>query len=61
MASINREWHESNRMPKNPTDDQRIQWHIEHAKNCSCRPIPQGVIKLMQEKGIEMPKECKSN
>jgi hypothetical protein len=48
-------------MPKNPTDDQRIQWHIEHAKNCSCRPIPQGVIKLMQEKGIEMPKECKSN
>ncbi|HSW88417.1 MAG TPA: hypothetical protein VLG12_04605 [Candidatus Saccharimonadales bacterium] len=40
MAKINREWHEENRMPKNPTIEQRIAWHTEHQKNCNCRPIP---------------------
>ena len=37
---INKEWHAKNKMPKNPTPDQRIDWHIEHAKNCACWPIP---------------------
>ncbi|MDD5503556.1 MAG: hypothetical protein PHH26_08885 [Candidatus Thermoplasmatota archaeon] len=38
--AINREWHERNRMPKNPKLEQRIEWHLEHQKNCDCRPIP---------------------
>lgn len=29
---INKEWHLKNRMPKNPTSEQRIAWHIEHKK-----------------------------
>jgi hypothetical protein len=37
---INKEWHEKNKMPKNPSLDERMKWHIEHAKNCTCRPIP---------------------
>jgi hypothetical protein len=43
---INREWHLNNKMPKNPTLEQRVQWHLEHEKNCQCRPIPE---KLLQE------------
>jgi len=43
---INAEWHVKNRMPKNPTLEQRIKWHIEHEKNCACRPIPE---KLREE------------
>jgi hypothetical protein len=39
MTKINREWHEKNRMPKNPTLQQRIEWHIGHAANCTCRPL----------------------
>lgn len=35
-----RAWHLANRMPKNATQAQRIAWHTEHAKHCSCRPIP---------------------
>jgi hypothetical protein len=38
---LNREWHLAHPMPKNPTQDQRIAWHIEHKKNCSCRGIPE--------------------
>lgn len=43
---INKEWHTKNRMPKNPTQEQRIQWHLEHQKHCQCRPIPE---KLQQK------------
>jgi hypothetical protein len=43
---INREWHLNNKMPKNPTLEQRAKWHLEHEKNCQCRPIPE---KLLEE------------
>jgi hypothetical protein len=34
---INKEWHLKNRMPKNPSREQRLRWHIGHAKHCACR------------------------
>jgi hypothetical protein len=43
---LNKEWHLAHPMPKNPTQQQRIEWHIEHAKNCNCRGIP---VKLKEE------------
>jgi hypothetical protein len=46
---INAQWHKANRMPKNPTTEQRIKWHTEHAKNCSCYPMPESVKKLLQK------------
>ncbi len=36
---ITKEWHEKNRMPKNPTTEQRIAWHVEHAQYCHCREM----------------------
>jgi hypothetical protein len=27
-------------MPKNATLDQRVAWHEEHARVCSCREMP---------------------
>ncbi len=50
---INKEWHERNKMPKNPTEEQRLKWHIEHEKNCQCRPMP---AKLKEK----LSKESKS-
>jgi hypothetical protein len=32
-------------MPKNPTIHDRIAWHIEHQKQCACRPIPARLIE----------------
>lgn len=40
---LNAEWHNANPMPKNPTMQERVQWHKEHAKECGCRPIPKAV------------------
>jgi len=46
--NLNKAWHKKHRMPKNPTLEQRIKWHQEHQKHCSCWPVPkklQAVIK----------------
>jgi len=56
-SKINKDWHENNKMPPKASDDERIKWHIEHTKNCPCRPIPKGVIELMIKKGIAMPEK----
>jgi hypothetical protein len=50
---INAKWHKQNRMPKNPTVEQRIKWHIEHQKNCSCRPIPEKLLEEMKKRKLK--------
>ena len=29
--------HKANKMPEKPSKNQRLNWHIEHSKNCTCR------------------------
>ena len=56
-AWINEEWHKSHRMPKNPTMDQRIEWHMEHLKHCRCRSdIPEGIKLELKKRGLAIPK-----
>lgn len=43
---LNKAWHLQHPMPANPTLDERIAWHLEHKKHCSCREIPP---KLQEE------------
>ena len=51
MSKINAKWHLKNPMPKNPTFEQRVKWHREHAKECACRPIPEKLLKEMKSRG----------
>lgn len=39
----NQAWHAQNRMPKNPSLDQRVAWHLEHARHCGCRKMPESI------------------
>ncbi len=55
MSTINAAWHNANRMPKNPTLDQRIAWHIEHAKHCGCRPIAGKIRDEILKRGLKVP------
>ena len=48
-SSINKEWHLANKMPKNPKFEQRMQWHLEHQKNCQCRPMPETLAEEIKE------------
>jgi len=53
---INAEWHRQHRMPKNATVEERIQWHLEHLKNCSCRTdLPPKLKVEMKKRGIKVP------
>jgi len=41
--NLNKDWHLAHKMPKNPTLEQRIDWHKEHVKNCNCQDIPESL------------------
>lgn len=44
---LNADWHRANLMPKNATLEQRVAWHVEHAANCACRPMPDSIKTLV--------------
>jgi len=47
---INKNWHLKNKLPKNTSANQRLQWHADHARECGCRPIPPAVLSKMKER-----------
>ncbi|MER3374673.1 MAG: hypothetical protein RIM83_08570 [Allomuricauda sp.] len=49
---LNKDWHTANKMPKNPTIDERIEWHLEHQKNCGCRDIPEKLKLEIDKRGL---------
>ncbi|MEX1255568.1 MAG: hypothetical protein WEE64_14615 [Dehalococcoidia bacterium] len=57
--AINKAWHEAHRMPKNPSLEQRIAWHREHAKHCACRPIPEKLAAEMTRRGSEQARQAR--
>ena len=49
MGKINASWHKNNPMPPNATLDQRVTWHLEHQKHCSCRSdLPKSVLNELE-------------
>ena len=52
---LNKEWHLQHRMPKNPTMDERIAWHIEHTKHCTCREMPATIKEEIKKRRIKIP------
>lgn len=55
MSKINAAWHDAHPMPRNATLDQRIAWHVEHARHCGCRPIPEKLRAEMTKRRIKVP------
>ncbi|HLB36133.1 MAG TPA: hypothetical protein VJL31_06160 [Gemmatimonadales bacterium] len=45
-GKLNAAWHLKHPMPPKATIEQRIRWHVQHAKQCGCRPVPE---KLKRE------------
>lgn len=48
--ALNREWHRKNTMPKDPTIDQRVNWHLRHAKHCDCREMPAAIKAEIEQR-----------
>ncbi|MBI5045329.1 MAG: hypothetical protein HZC02_05395 [Candidatus Levybacteria bacterium] len=49
---INADWHEKNKMPKNSTLDQRVAWHMAHAKHCKCRPLGGKILEEIKKREL---------
>jgi hypothetical protein len=54
MGKINAIWHLANEMPKNPTLDMRVKWHVDHARNCQCRPLHGKILEEVKKRGIKV-------
>jgi len=56
-SRINAEWHHQHPMPKNPSIEERIEWHLDHLKHCQCRTdLPQKLKEEMKKRGLAIPK-----
>lgn len=53
VMKLNKGWHQKNKMTVNPTLDERINWHIAHSKNCSCREIPDSIRKEINKREVK--------
>lgn len=47
-------WHKENKMPKNPSLDERIKWAIGHAGKCGCRSIPESLLAEIKKRGLNI-------
>ena len=54
MGKINAEWHAAHKMPDNPTEDQRLAWHLDHAKNCGCRKMPTSLVAVAKARSLDV-------
>ncbi|MEZ5318733.1 MAG: hypothetical protein R2752_15145 [Vicinamibacterales bacterium] len=41
--ALNATWHRAHPMPPKATLEQRVRWHIAHAKACGCRRMPESI------------------
>lgn len=48
--AINAVWHAANPMPPNASRKQRLNWHLQHAAACGCRPIPPDLLEEMKNR-----------
>ena len=54
---LNKEWHLANKMPKNPTFEERLLWHEEHIKFCQCREMPNNIRHELERRKQEPKKK----
>jgi len=52
---INAKWHKQHPIPKNPSEETRVAWHLEHRKNCACRKMPEKIEKEISKKLQTIP------
>jgi len=51
-SKLNAVWHKANKMPKNPSLDERVKWHLEHSRNCQCRVLGGKILEEIKKRGL---------
>jgi hypothetical protein len=56
-SKLNATWHREHVMPKNPSLEQRLRWHVAHARACGCRrDLPPAIVAELRRRGRAVPK-----
>jgi len=55
MEKLNATWHLKHPMPRNASLEQRVKWHIGHAKACGCREVPKTILAEFKTRRIAVP------
>jgi len=50
---MNEQWHKDHVLGDGASMDRRIEWHLMHAAECGCRPIPQSVQEEIKQRQIQ--------
>lgn len=50
--NINKDWHFKNKMPSKANSEERLSWHLEHSKNCSCRGMPEKIKLEIKKRNL---------
>ncbi len=50
---MNADWHRAHVLGPHASLDDRVRWHVEHAKACACREIPESIRAEMRNRGLE--------
>ncbi len=53
----NDEWHSKNKISENPTIDQRVRWHIEHARHCPCQIVDDEILQEVENRYMNTHQE----
>jgi len=49
---MNKEWHKANKLSQKASVDDRIRWHLAHAKKCGCRPVPKTLLTEIKKRKL---------
>ena len=52
---MNREWHLAHVLGSKAPMGRRVEWHLEHVRECGCAPVPASVMAEIRARGIDVP------
>jgi len=52
---MNADWHRGHVLGRGASPDERVIWHLEHARVCACRAIPADVAAAILARGLDLP------
>ena len=54
-GAVNAQWHDEHVLGQGASMDRRVEWHLEHAEACGCRPVPATVAAELERRGVPVP------
>jgi lambda repressor-like predicted transcriptional regulator len=54
---MNADWHRAHVLGRGASLDERVTWHLEHARVCACRVTPAEIVAEIRARGLDIATE----